>query len=82
MERSLGPGPSGQKPREKRESHEEDLESTRSRLTLSKGENAWAAGVGREPKKRKLSLGQIGVANRGVGVRRLLRCRHHGDSLR
>lgn len=69
MEHSLGPGPSGQKPREKRESHEDDLESTRSRLTLSNGENAWAAGDGREGLKRKVSLGQIAGANRGVVVR-------------
>jgi len=68
MERSLGPGPSGQKPREKHESHEKDPEGTLCRPALSNGEDAWAAGVGRERLKRKLSLDQIAVPNSGVVV--------------
>ena len=68
MERSLVPEPSGQKPREKHESHEKDPEGTLYRPALGNGENAWAAGVGRERLKRKLSLDQIAVPNSGVVV--------------
>ena len=56
MERSLVPEPSGQKPREKHESHEKDPEGTLSRPALGNGENAWTAGVGRDCLKRKLFL--------------------------